>query len=102
MKGNKAIYTASPIKSHIENSITAKAAAQIAAAVEIIEKTPNNSLFSSPKVKKVGNNIYSYRINMKNRLLFGCKDDKCILLDVVNIDNLRQKYNRINIKNYKT
>jgi Txe/YoeB family toxin of Txe-Axe toxin-antitoxin module len=79
------------IKAKVEKAraLSPMTADSISFAIKTLENTPNRELIRHRKIKNVGTNVYSYRIDAKNRLIFGCKDDRCVLLDIINVNDLR-------------
>ena len=68
--------------------ISSRTAVSIQKAVDVIQSNPE-SIKRNSKVKKVGENVYSYRLNMTDRLLFGVKDNKCVVLDVLDLRKIK-------------
>lgn len=69
--------------------ITPKKAAKIHNAISEVEAIPSDKLLGDYRIKSVGNNLYSYRIDSNSRIIFGEKDNSRVILDIVDTGMVR-------------
>ena len=90
------LYATAGITRKIQRLLISRtSAASIQKAVQAIKVSPVRSLTSNRKVTKIGENIYSFRANRDNRILFGLRDDKKVILDLINVNHLNSEAMKI-------
>jgi Txe/YoeB family toxin of Txe-Axe toxin-antitoxin module len=64
-----------------------KKAKRVQAAINDLNTLPSSSLIRNDKVKKISNDIFSYKVDGTSRIVFGESVNKRVLLDFIDINN---------------